>query len=34
MPFNVPVAVGQIVKIGWDNDVSRYVVTVEQKTAA
>ena len=32
LPFNVPVSVGQIVKIGWYDD--RYVVTVEEKTAA
>ena len=34
LPFNVPVCVGQSVTITWDNDVSRYVITVEEKTAA
>ena len=34
LPFNIPVHVGQTVTITWDSDVSRYIVTVEEKTAA
>ena len=34
MPFNVPVSVGQTVTITWDNEESRYVVTVAGKAAA
>jgi hypothetical protein len=34
LPFNVPVCVGQIVKIRWDGEASRYNVTVEEKSAA
>ena len=34
LPFNIPVRLGQILKIAWDSELSRYIVWLEEKTAA
>jgi hypothetical protein len=34
LPFNIPVRLGQVVSIAWDCDLSRYIVWLDDKTAA
>jgi hypothetical protein len=34
LPFNIPVRLGQTVNIAWDSELSRYIVWLEEKTAA
>ena len=34
LPFNIPVRLGQTVSIAWDTELSRYIVWLEEKTAA
>jgi hypothetical protein len=34
LPFNIQVRVGQAVTITWDNELSRYIVWLEENIAA
>ena len=34
MPFNIQVRLGQTVNIAWDSEMSRYIVWLDDKTAA
>jgi hypothetical protein len=34
LPFNIPVRLGQTMNIAWDSELSRYIVWLEEKTAA
>jgi hypothetical protein len=34
LPFNIPVRVGQTVTITWDRELSRYIVSLGEKSAA
>ena len=34
LPFNIQVRLGQTVNIAWDSEMSRYIVWLDDKTAA